>query len=227
MFVVVLTRIEEISVLSIITIIISWITYVFELIIWTISLLCLSSWMKKFAEITKDIGPTQSVAMAASCLHLYARFQTGFGSYFLFIYSYLQFMWIFQLFLSFSMAMSGSLGIAKVCISVGYLIWSVAAIIQIVCLTFNMDDGYRSLRVLAKTVREDIRNMKPGMAKDKAKDLVQVTFLIFSLTVQELERAGPLTGMGLFTIERSTITSMFSMAVTYIIILAQFKISMQ
>ena len=43
--------------------------------------------------------------------------------------------------------------------------------------------------------------------------------------MQELETTGPLTGLGLFTIERNTITSMLSVAVTYIIILVQFRMS--
>ena len=47
---------------------------------------------------------------------------------------------------------------------------------------------------------------------------------IFSL-FQELERRGPLSGLGFFTIERSTITGMLSTAVTYIIILVQFRMS--
>ena len=47
---------------------------------------------------------------------------------------------------------------------------------------------------------------------------------IFSL-LQELERRGPLSGLGFFTIERSTITGMLSTAVTYIIILVQFRMS--
>ena len=38
---------------------------------------------------------------------------------------------------------------------------------------------------------------------------------------------GPLTGLGLFTIERNTVTSMISVAVTYIIILMQFKITVE
>ena len=42
---------------------------------------------------------------------------------------------------------------------------------------------------------------------------------------KELERRGPLSGLGFFTIERSTITGMLSTAVTYIIILVQFRMS--
>ena len=42
---------------------------------------------------------------------------------------------------------------------------------------------------------------------------------------QELQRLEPISAMGLFTVERATITSMFSTAITYIIILVQFRMS--
>ena len=35
------------------------------------------------------------------------------------------------------------------------------------------------------------------------------------------------SGLGLFTVERSTLTSMLSIAVTYLIILVQFKLTLQ
>ena len=43
--------------------------------------------------------------------------------------------------------------------------------------------------------------------------------------IKSLEQTGPLTGYGLFKIERSTLTSMVSTAITYLIILVQFKLS--
>ena len=46
-----------------------------------------------------------------------------------------------------------------------------------------------------------------------------------TLSLKELERQGPLTGLGFFTIERGTLTGMLSTAVTYIIILVQFRMS--
>ena len=45
------------------------------------------------------------------------------------------------------------------------------------------------------------------------------------LLFQEIESVGPLTGLGFFEIERNILTSMVSTAVTYIIILVQFKMS--
>ena len=47
--------------------------------------------------------------------------------------------------------------------------------------------------------------------------------MVFEACSQELESQGPLTGLGLFKIERSTLTGMVSTAITYIIILIQFR----
>ena len=41
--------------------------------------------------------------------------------------------------------------------------------------------------------------------------------------VHELETAGPFTGMGFFTIEKGTLSSMVEITLTYTIILVQMK----
>ena len=42
---------------------------------------------------------------------------------------------------------------------------------------------------------------------------------------QEVQCLDPISGMGLFTVEKATITSILSTAITYIIILVQFRMS--
>ena len=55
---------------------------------------------------------------------------------------------------------------------------------------------------------------------------LRTQFLLHSaLALQEVEALGPLTGLGYFTIERSTLTSMVSTAATYVIVLVQFRMS--
>ena len=83
---------------------------------------------------------------------------------------------------------------------------------------------------MASEVRMKLINMKEegSRQKEEANFVLQVflkkTLKLFSL-FKELERQGPLSGLGFFTIERSTITGMLSTAVTYIIILVQFRMS--
>ena len=83
---------------------------------------------------------------------------------------------------------------------------------------------------MASELRMKLINMKEegSRQKEEANFVLQVflkkTLKLFSL-FKELERQGPLSGLGFFTIERSTITGMLSTAVTYIIILMQFRMS--
>ena len=83
---------------------------------------------------------------------------------------------------------------------------------------------------MASELRMKLINMKEegSRQKEEANFVLQVflkkTLKLFSL-FKELERQGPLSGLGFFTIERSTITGMLSTAVTYIIILVQFRMS--
>ena len=73
--------------------------------------------------------------------------------------------------------------------------------------------------------------MKPGRERQEAELLLKVggtdDGFIQSLFTQKLKRLGPLTGLGLFSMERNTVTCMVSVAVTYIIILIQFKMTVE
>ena len=64
----------------------------------------------------------------------------------------------------------------------------------------------------AKALRNEMHGMKYRKERRVAKDLLH-----------ELETIGPFTGLGFFNIERRTITSMVSVAITYLFILVQFK----
>ena len=100
------------------------------------------------------------------------------------------------------------------------------------CLTSTMDLGHTMLREIASTARRQVARMPRGEERELVKLLIKVITLQnrkpdrkFYIGLQEVEVTGPLKGMGLFTMERSTITSMVSTALTYIIILVQFRMS--
>ena len=46
--------------------------------------------------------------------------------------------------------------------------------LQTSALAFCLEDCYRSLKTLARTLREDIRDMQEGRGKEEARDMVQV-----------------------------------------------------
>ena len=97
---------------------------------------------------------------------------------------------------------------------------------------------HQGLGILSSELRTRMSKIKEkeggDMQKEEANILLHVShpltltiwsFMKFDVHFKELERRGPLTGLGFFTIERSTITGMLSTAVTYIIILVQFRMS--
>ena len=125
----------------------------------------------------------------------------------------------------------------------------------IVGLILALDDCHKSFKAPAKMVRREIRNIEDETDKEDAREVLEVIFTCIHsqkitkmcnpamynplkqvsspmidfgemiIVCQELDGLSPLTGLGFFTIERSTLTSMVATALTYIIILLQFDMS--
>ena len=89
---------------------------------------------------------------------------------------------------------------------------STAFLIFFKMLTFEIDDFYRSF----KNIRFFRLNNAKLTLEDRA-DIEEVMDII--------DDAQPISGCGLFEITRSTLTSMISTSITYLIILIQFKLS--
>ena len=87
---------------------------------------------------------------------------------------------------------------------------SLSFLLGTITICFLWEDLHTSLSNVMDTL-EDMPNA--GEDKEVAK------------LIKSLEKIGPLTGCGLFKIESSTLTSMVSTSITYLIILVQFKIS--
>ena len=92
---------------------------------------------------------------------------------------------------------------------IGYLFYSLAFLVFLKDALFKLNDLNDS-RVFLKEAVEDLDNI----------DGKRRRFLL-----REVEKLKPLSGYGLFSVERSTLTSMVSVAITYLIILIQFKMA--
>ena len=92
---------------------------------------------------------------------------------------------------------------------IGYLLYSMSFLAFLKDMFFKMHDLNDS-RVFLKEAVEDLDDID-----DKRR-----RFLL-----REVERLKPVSGYGLFSVERSTLTSMVSVAITYLIILIQFKMA--
>ena len=91
----------------------------------------------------------------------------------------------------------------------GFFLISLAFLLLLKLLNFEIDSFYRSF----KNIKYDALKMR----KTRGEDIEEISVII--------EDAEPLSGCGMFEITKSTLTSMLSISVTYLIILIQFKMS--
>ena len=169
------------------------------------------------------------IEWAEVCIKIYNRMEIHFGVYFLFYFTMSQFIWTILFYLAISLAISNngfstesvllqSLGFKirkKLKIKkklLGPFLFSIAYLIFLKFLIFQVDSIYRSFKKI-KLELEDID------VEDK-EDSKRVSKII-----DVIDSAEPLSGCGMFHITRSTLTSMISTSITYLIILVQFKIS--
>lgn len=92
----------------------------------------------------------------------------------------------------------------------GYLLYAAAQLLNLRELIFSIHDVNKDRRFLREGIEDVIA--KRGDADDKLR-----------LLLRDIDNLEPLSGYGLFGVDRSTLTSMISVAVTYLIILIQFK----
>ena len=92
----------------------------------------------------------------------------------------------------------------------GYILYAVAQLLNLRELIFSIHEVNKDRRLLREGIEDVIA--KRGDANDTLR-----------LLLREIDNLEPLSGYGLFGVDRSTLTSMISVAITYLIILIQFK----
>ena len=180
---------------------------------WLIPCLLVSAFMEKFISICKEKSSKNCVEHAQFCLDLYSDIQTGFGSFFLCVFSITQLFLIFTIFLAIAWP-TGSNGIIPVRMMYSFGVFFVisALMSNIIGLTLILDDGFKSLKGLTKSLQEQLTDEQDASEKQRIQNLCL-----------EIKEKGPLNGKGLFDITRGTLTGMISVGITYIIILVQFR----
>ena len=170
-----------------------------------------------------------SLPWVRSCISLYRRVHEHMGFLHLFLFAQLQLMWIEALFLAMSLPINSKTEFLPMIIhclgkhrdsqnsnvivdSAGFLLISMAFLIFLKMMCFEIDAFYRSF----KNIRFFRLKNKKLTLEDQA-DIEEVMDII--------DDAQPISGCGLFEINRSTLTNMISTSVTYLIILLQFKLS--
>ena len=90
----------------------------------------------------------------------------------------------------------------------GFLFFSIGFLLGMEAMLFTIHDLHTSLRKLRRAA-EDLEDRDDGRT---IKDLVR-----------DIEDLQPISGYGLFTVDRTTLTSTISVSITYLIVLIQFK----
>ena len=90
----------------------------------------------------------------------------------------------------------------------GFILFSIGFLLGMEAILFSIHDLHTSLRKLRRAA-EDLEDRDDGKT---IKDLVR--------DIEDLE---PISGYGLFTVDRTTLTSTISVSITYLIVLIQFK----
>ena len=148
------------------------------------------------------------------------------GGFLFSMFSLIQLMWIEALFLAMSLPIKSKTQFLPMLLQTlggeilrfhpfnriisGFLIISISFLIFFKMMCFEMDSLYRSFK--------RIRLLRPSTWEERQADIEEVMDII--------DDAEPISGCGMFSITRSTLTSMLSTSVTYLIILIQFKLAL-
>ena len=84
--------------------------------------------------------------------------------------------------------------------------------LNITGFTFILDAAFRALGNLTAGLQEQLVDKEMEKEKEEIRNLIR-----------DVEKTGPFSGLGYFEITKSTLVSMASVSITYIIILVQFR----
>ena len=124
------------------------------------------------------------------------------------IYFSSQILWVLTLFFALGLPLGASaMELHSLLVTIiGYILYSVVYLFILSQFIFKVDDLNKHLKRL-KVSLEQMEDEGENMGK----------------LIREIDNLEPVSGYGLFTMDRTTLTSMISCSITYVIILVQFK----
>ena len=117
---------------------------------------------------------------------------------------------IFLAFITFSPTNLG--GLKSTAKALANLIMVLSFGLNIKGFTFILDAAFRALGNLRVGLQEQLVDKEKESEKEEIRNLIR-----------DVEKTGPFSGLGYFKITKSTLVSMASVSITYIIILVQFR----
>ena len=166
-----------------------------------------NSWINFVKELTEKQPPqTLLKPWSRRCINLYRNIEEHLQIHHLIFCTALQISWIMQLFLAITFPLNLE-KVPAIFMATGFSMFSISNFAFIVLLLFTADNLYVNMKNLKRTLRNQNNDVE------------------FKDILEDLEHIEPLTGLGLFQIRKHNLTSMVSIAVTYLIILVQFRLT--
>ena len=177
----------------------------------------MSSWMEKFISLCQQKASGKEITHAKSCVEIYGKLEKGFGTFFIFVFSMSQFFIIFSLFLAMSQAVgSNGSGWQRIIKSVSLLLVTFGLGLNIFGFACIMDTAHKSLKGIGHCLQEKKTHIPDEIERGEIMNVIMT-----------IDKAEPLNGKGFFEITRGTLTGMMSVGITYVIILVQFRMSVE
>ena len=182
---------------------------------WQFAAFIVCSWVSKFIEICATRPTSGKIMWSKHCLSLYSSLEKNLGTYLLIKFSFCQVLWIFTLYMGITGYFANYSTRSTVDFAIGYFLYSIGILLTLRSDSILYEMAHQSVLSTVKVLEGLSLDM------DNPRELLQLNYLM-----KDIERTKPLSGNGLFQIDRSCLTGMVSVAVTYIIILVQFKLSL-
>ena len=206
---------DDISVSHIIAfVVLPYLSFVFAQLYWFTAVFVVSSWVSKFTDLCNNIADNDIIRLSKQYLLIYKSLEQHLGSFFFLFFSVSQVIWTSTLYIGVVGYFAQFSAASTICFGAGYAVYSLGISAKILGFSGLLEDAHQSLQGTVKTLEIH------SLGIDDSKELLQLSYHIKSI-----EKTKPLSGKGLFQIDRSIFTGMVSVAFTYIIILVQFRLS--
>ena len=196
-------------------VIVPYTSLLLPLLAWGISVFFASSWISKLIDLCHDVPDHDIIHWSTHCLSIYNSLESHLGTFLCFMFSLSQVFWIFTIYMSITGYFADFSLLSVSCYSAGMGLFSLGILANILGFSGLIESAHQSLQGMVKTLENH------SLRVEDRREMLSLTYHI-----KEIEKTRPLSGRGLFLIDRSIITGMVSVAVTYIIILAQFRMSL-
>jgi len=183
-------------------------------LIWFLPVILVKIWLENF-KIKCGYTSSDYFVNYRDCFNLYTNYEEVLKNFFIAFFGSSQILSIVIIFLSISSLLSEvPYSLDDLIIFAGLLSAFTGVIMSLTSLTEVVDSCFQALQGIRKEIQEKL--LLCGEDKERQK---------LQYLLQRVEVLGPMSAGGYFEITKSSLISMLSVSLTYIIILVQFQLS--